>query len=415
LKVAVPKEATAGERRVALVPETVEQLAGDGVEVVIESGAGHDYHPDAAYREAGAAVVDGSDELYRDADVVLKVQKPTEEEVDRLPHGAILVSFLDPGSERDLVERLAQRGATTLSVELMPRTGRAQSMDALSAMGSIAGYQSVLLAAEALGRYVPMMTTAAGTTKAAKVMVLGIGVAGLQAIATARRLGAEVEAFDIRPEVKDQVRSLGATFIEAEPDEAEPQQEQEVAERKGAGRVVDGLKALLGIPPEFGRRRGDEDESREAPGEEETEDQAQDDEKLRRDQELVAERIAEMDVVITAAQTPGSDPPKLVTTEMVERMKPGAVIVDLAAEDGGNCELTAPGDAVEHHGVHIHGPVNLPSALPIHASHFYSRNMASLLSHLTDDGELRVDLEDEITGAICVTHDGVVREPEDGQ
>ena len=410
----MPKEVTAGERRVALVPETVEKLAGDGVEVVIESGAGHDYHPDAAYREAGAAVVDRGDELYRDADVVLKVQRPTAEEVDRLPHGAILVSFLDPGSERDLVERLAQRGVTALSIELMPRTGRAQSMDALSAMGSIAGYQSVLLAAEALGRYVPMMTTAAGTTKAAKVMVLGIGVAGLQAIATARRLGAEVEAFDIRPEVKDQVRSLGATFIEAEPEEPEPGHEQQVTERKGAGRVVDGLKALLGVPPEFGRRR-EEGESREEPGDEETEDQAQDEEKLRRDQELVAERIAEMDVVLTAAQTPGADPPKLVTEEMVERMKPGAVIVDLAAEDGGNCELTEPGEVVEHHGVQIHGPVNLPSALPIHASHFYSRNMASLLSHLVEDGELRVDLEDEITGAICVTHDGVVRDREDGQ
>ncbi|HYY21968.1 MAG TPA: NAD(P) transhydrogenase subunit alpha, partial [Thermoleophilaceae bacterium] len=377
MKVAVPKEVTAGERRVALVPETVEKLAGDGVEVVIESGAGHDYHPDAAYREAGAAVVDGGDELYRDADVVLKVQRPTAEEVDRLPHGAILVSFLDPGSERDLVERLAQRGVTALSIELMPRTGRAQSMDALSAMGSIAGYQSVLLAAEALGRYVPMMTTAAGTTKAAKVMVLGIGVAGLQAIATARRLGAEVEAFDIRPEVKDQVRSLGATFIEAAPEEPEPEHEQQVTERKGAGRVVDGLKALLGVPPEFGGRR-EEGESREEPGDEKTEDQAQDEEKLRRDQELVAERIAEMDVVLTAAQTPGADPPKLVTEEMVERMKPGAVIVDLAAEDGGNCELTEPGEVVEHHGVQIHGPVNLPSALPIHASHFYSRNMASL-------------------------------------
>jgi H+-translocating NAD(P) transhydrogenase subunit alpha len=414
LKVAVPKEVTAGERRVALVPETVEKLAGDGVEVVIEAGAGHDYHPDAAYEEAGATVVDGG-ELYRDADVVLKVQKPTDEEVDRLPHGAILVSFLDPGSEGGLVERLAERGVTTLSVELMPRTGRAQSMDALSAMGSIAGYQSVLLAAEALGRYVPMMTTAAGTTRAAKVMVLGIGVAGLQAIATARRLGAEVEAFDIRPEVKDQVRSLGATFIEAEPDEAEPGQEREVAERKGAGRVLAGLKALLGIPPELGRGTAEEAESGNEPEEEETADQGPDEGKLRRDQELVAERIAEMDVVVTAAQTPGADPPKLVTKEMVERMKPGAVIVDLAAEDGGNCELTEPGEVAEHQGVHIHGPVNLPSALPIHASHFYSRNMASLLSHLTEDGELRVDLEDEITGAICVTHDGVVRDREDGQ
>jgi H+-translocating NAD(P) transhydrogenase subunit alpha len=414
VKLAVPKEVTAGERRVALVPETVEKLAGHGVEVVIESGAGHDYHPDAAYQEAGATVVDG-DDLYRDADVVLKVQKPTDEEVDRLPHGSILVSFLDPGSEGGLVERLAERGVTTLSVELMPRTGRAQSMDALSAMGSIAGYQSVLLAAEALGRYVPMMTTAAGTTKAAKVMVLGIGVAGLQAIATARRLGAEVEAFDIRPEVKDQVRSLGATFIEAEPDEAEPEQEREVAERKGAGRVLAGLKALLGIPPELGRGTAEEAESGEEPEDEETADQGPDEEKLRRDQELVAERIAAMDVVLTAAQTPGADPPKLVTKDMVERMKPGAVIVDLAAEDGGNCELTEPGEVVEHQGVHIHGPVNLPSAVPIHASHFYSRNMGSLLSHLTEDGELRVDLEDEIIGAICVTHDGVVRDREDGQ
>jgi H+-translocating NAD(P) transhydrogenase subunit alpha len=410
LKVAVPKETVAGERRVALVPETVAKLTEQGLEVLVEAGAGRDYYPDDAYDQAGATVVKQRDDIHEAADVVLRIHEPAEEDVGRMREGAVLVSFLDPSADGDLVRRLADRGVTSLSMELIPRTGQAQRMDAQSAMGSIAGYRSVLLAAEAAGRYLPMMTTAAGTTKAAKVMVLGIGVAGLQAIATAHRLGAEVEAFDIRPEVKDQVESLGATFIEAEPDEEAAEEAPADEDRGGLGKAVDGLKALLGIPRDFGRRRPDEEESGEASDDEDDELEQPDDEQQRRDQELVAERLAEMDVVLTAAQTPGQKPPTLVTGEMVERMKPGAVLVDLAAEDGGNCELTEPGEVVEHHGVQIHGPVNLPGSLPIHASHFYSANVASLLSHLTEDGELRIDLEDEITGAICVTHDGKVRD-----
>lgn len=411
------KETAEGERRVALVPDAVEKLVEGEHDVVVESGAGGDFYPDEAYQAVGAGVT-GEDAL-ANAEVVFKVQAPTDEEVDRLPAGALLICFLDPTGQQDILERLAERRLTVFSMLAIPRTGAAQSMDAISSMGSVAGYQAVLMAAEAAGRYLPMMTTAAGTTKAAQVMVLGVGVAGLQAIATARRLGAEVEAFDIRPEVADQVRSLGATFVGAEDERETSDDEPTDDDVLEIGRTETFLKALLGLQPEFGRR------SREArPGptdrgrddhEQPTEPQGgyaseQDEEKQRRDQELVNERLREMDVVLTTALIPGKRAPTLVTTEMVERMKPGAVLFDLAVEAGGNCELSEPDQVVTHRHVRIYAPVNLPSTMPIHASHLLSRNMTAALSHLVgEDGELHLDFDDEITAGAVLAHDGEVR------
>jgi NAD(P) transhydrogenase subunit alpha len=376
-----------------------------GHQVLVEAGAGRDFHPDDAYEDAGAELVSSAEELYQAADALIKLGKPSEEEVGWMREGSVLISFLDPSSDEEVVRRLAEQGVTAFSVELIPRIGRAQSMDALSAMSSIAGYAAVLLAAQSVGRYLPMMTTAAGTTKAAKVMVLGVGVAGLQAIATARRLGAEVEAFDIRPEVADQVRSLGATFIEAEPEHEEEQEagEEPEPEPGALARALDGVRALLGIPSRDGgdgdrpEAKRESDESGEQGGYAEE----QSEEKQRRDQ-----------VVLTTALVPGKKAPTLVTREMVESMKPGAVLVDLAVEAGGNCELSEPGEVVEHGGVRIHGPENLPSSMPIHASLFFSRNMANLLSHLTEEGELRLDFGDEITSGACLTHEGEVRDRE---
>ncbi|HWF50458.1 MAG TPA: NAD(P) transhydrogenase subunit alpha [Solirubrobacteraceae bacterium] len=420
MKIAVPKERSEGERRVALVPDSVEKLVSDGHEVVVEAGAGGDFYPDEAYAQAGARVAD--EKPTDGADIVLKVAAPSASEAEALPEDSLLVCFLDPSAESDVLDVLAKRPVAVFSMSAIPRTGAAQAMDAISSMSSVAGYQAVLMAAEAAGRYLPMMTTAAGTTKAAKVMVLGVGVAGLQAIATARRLGAEVEAFDIRPEVADQVRSLGATFIEAqEENEGSGGAGGDEPEFPRPGRSEVFLKALLGLPEDFGRRRAIEaaqrrhdaaEEDSEAP----TKEQGgyaseQDEEKQKRDQELMTERLREMDIVLTTALVPGKRAPTLVTAEMVERMKPGAVLFDLAVEAGGNCELSEPGEVVVHEHVRIHGPRNLPSTMPIHASHLLSRNMMSVLSHLIDeDGELELDFEDEITGAAVLAHGGERRD-----
>jgi NAD(P) transhydrogenase subunit alpha len=418
MKIGVPRETVDGERRVALVPETVEKLTDDELEVLVEAGAGREYRPDDAYASAGATVVEDADELYEQADVVLKVQPPADDEVERLREGTVLISLIDPNVDDELVKKLAERGVTVLSMPAMPRTGQAQSMDALSSMSSIAGYASVLEAASAAGRYLPMMTTAAGTTKAARVMVLGVGVAGLQAIATARRLGAEVEAFDIRAEVKDQVKSLGATFIDSDDDGDDADGANDDAGSNGAtepGRFEGFVKQLLGLPPDFGRRAPDKEEaSEDSDGDDDEKNDdgyasEQDEGKQQRDQELVTERIGEMDVVITTALVPGKPAPTLVTTEMVERMKPGAVLLDMAVEAGGNCELSEPGETVEHGNVRILGPTNLPSSMPIHASELYSRNLQSLLSHLVEDGELKWDFDDEITDAVCIAHEKEVR------
>jgi H+-translocating NAD(P) transhydrogenase subunit alpha len=343
-----------------------------------------------------------------------------------IDEGTVVVSFLQPVQDAKTVRGLADAGATAASMDAIPRIARAQSMDALSSMSSIGGYKSVLIGANALGRYLPMMTTAAGTLKAGKVLVLGAGVAGLQAIATARRLGAEVTAFDIRPEVKEQIESLGAAFLEPQPDreESSPLEEQETEQadqpRGGLRRAL----AWLGDVFNLDRRGaggqeeavGSAEDAGSSPGEDDGEDEdaggyarEQTEEDQERDRRLIRDHLREVDVVITTALVPGKPAPKLLTGDMVEAMRPGSVVVDLAADAGGNCELTRLGEVVEHELVQVHGPANLPSQMPIDASRLYSRNVVSLVSHLTDEGELRLDFDDEVTDAVCLTHGGKVR------
>ncbi len=354
MRIAVPKERGSGERRVALVPESASRLTGNGLEIVIEAGAGEQASfPDARYAEAGAAIGDPWE-----ADIVVKVAKPSESELSRLSKGQLLIGFLQPLTDPEGVEKLAARGVVAFAMESIPRITRAQAMDALSSQATVAGYKAALLAAERLPRFFPLLMTAAGTVPPAKVLVLGAGVAGLQAIATARRLGAVVSGFDVRPVVAEQVESLGATFLE------------------------------LGV-------RGEETEggyARELPADEQ-----------RHQQEELARRIPEFDVVITTALVPGRPAPRLIPAAAVAGMRPGSVIVDLAAEAGGNCELTEPGEETVRERVTILGQTNLPSTMPFHASQLYARNVTSLLNHLVVDGELRLDFDDEITAGACVT------------
>ena len=418
VKIGVPRETAEGEQRVGLVPETVTRLVKDGFEVLVESGAGREYNLDANYEQAGAQVVPEAEGVYAEADLIVKVAKPKEKEIEDLREGQVLVCFLNGPQHPQLVKKLAEARVTVFSNEAVPRTSVAQSMDALSSMGSIAGYKCALIGANSLGKYVPMLSTAAGTTKAAKVMVLGVAVAGLQAIAIMNRLGAEVFAYDIRPETKEQAQSLGATFIDSEDETEDDQQEDEYVEYEPQG--FSKLMTSLGFysfaePPRDEYIVEGEVEDREETGEDEGWSQ----EKLEEDQKLVRERIREMDVVITTALVPGRAAPQLVDREMVESMKPGSVIVDLAAESGGNCELTESGESVEHKGVKILGPVNLPSSMPIHASQLYSRNMYNLIGHITEDQaedkdekdpRLALDFEDEIMNATCITHEGEVRQ-----
>ena len=420
MKLGVPKETMDGEQRVALAPDGVVKLVDRGVEVLVEAGAGRDYNVDEAYEEAGAQVVADAEELWRTADVVAKVRAPTEAELELAHEGSIVISFLQPVQQAELVNELGSRGVTVLSMDAIPRIARAQSMDALSSMSSISGYKGVVIGAGALGKYLPMMTTAAGTTKAAKVLVLGAGVAGLQAIATARRLGAEVSAFDIRPEVKEQIESLGAKFVEPEQEE-EPVEEVEEEEEppRGFAGLMHRFRTSVGADELVPDSSDEEDSHDGAEDEDHDEDGAsapggyareQGDEKQRQDRELVSDRLRETDVVITTALIPGRPAPTLITEEMVDGMAPGSIVVDLAAEAGGNCELTKAGEVVEHGLVHIHGPLDLPSSMPIHASQLYSRNVVSLVSHLVDDdGELELDFEDEITDGVVLAHDGEVR------
>ena len=406
-----------GERRVGLVPETVGRLVKDGFEVIVQTGAGRDYNLDADYEEAGAKIVDGADGVYGEADIVVKVQSPTEDEIWLLREGQVLICFLNGPQEPDLVEKLAEAGVTVFSNEAVPRTSAAQAMDALSSMGSIAGYKCALIAADTIGKYVPMLSTAAGTTKAANVMVFGVAVAGLQAIAIMNRLGGEVFAYDIRPETKEQAQSLGATFIDSE-DEKEVEEEDPFEEYQPTGwrKLMTSLGFYSYAEPPRDRYIVEGEEEEEANSEEEDEGWSK--EKLDEDQKLIRERMEEMDVVITTALVPGRKAPQLVDKDMVESMKPGSVIVDLAAESGGNCELTEAGETVEHEGVRIVGPVNLPSTMPIHASQLYSRNMYNLIGHITEDRSedkdekdlhLDLDFEDEITGETCIAHGGEIR------
>jgi len=364
MRIGVPTESAAGERRVALVPDGVRRLADQGVDVLVEAGAGERAaFLDPAYAEAGARLVSRA-ELFADVDLVAKVRKPAAEEVELLHEGQALVSFLQPLVETELARALAGRGVTSFSMDSVPRITRAQPMDALSSQATVAGYKAVLLAAASLGKFFPMLTTAAGTIPPARVLVLGAGVAGLQAIATARRLGAVVAGYDVRPVVKEQVESLGASFLELD---------------------VEGVEGMGGYAVAL-----EEDET-------------------RREQELLALHVAESDAVVTTALVPGRPAPLLVTAAAVERMRPVSVVVDLAAEAGGNCELTEPGQTVVRHGVTLVGQLDLPSAMPLHASQMYSRNVVSFLGLLVRDGELVLDFEDEIVRETCVTHEGRVR------
>ncbi len=367
MRIGVPKETAEGERRVALVPEIVRKLTGgeNGLEVVVERGAGAGaLIPDAQYEEAGAQMVDEPGAVF-EADVVVKVSSPNQDEIAKLRSDGVLIGFLQPLTAGDAIRSIAQTGATSFAMEAIPRISRAQSMDALSSQANIGGYKSVLIAATEIGRFFPMLMTAAGTIRPATVLVLGAGVAGLQAIATARRLGAVVQGFDVRAAVKEQVESLGAHFLEFDLG----------GDLEGAGGYAKELTP----------------------------------EQQARQQELMAEAIGKVDVVITTAAVPGRRAPILVTEEAVQKMKPGSVIVDLAAETGGNCELTEPGQTVVRHDVKILGPLNVPSTMAEHASQLYARNIQSLLELMIgDEGQLSLDYDDAVIAGACITRDGEI-------
>jgi H+-translocating NAD(P) transhydrogenase subunit alpha len=365
MKIAIIKETIPGEHRVALIPDLVSRLVKQGLSVSIEAGAGvKSFWSDQAYLAAGAQIVDVAEDLWREADVVVKVGVPTQAEVSNMRSGATLISFLNPLINTELVAQLAQQGVTTFAMELIPRSSRAQSLDALSSQASIAGYKAVLLAAAALPKYFPMLTTAAGTIAPAKVFIIGAGVAGLQAIATARRLGAIVEAFDVRPAVKEEVQSLGAKFVEV------PLDEETVGDHGYAKEVSQSAQAKT--------------------------------------QQMIAQHVKAADVVITTAQVPGKTAPLLITAEMVSQMRPGAVIVDLAAEQGGNCAYTEPGKSIDRHQVTIIGTLNLPASVSVHASQLYAKNITNLLQYLVTDGEIKLDFTDDIISSTCVTYGGEV-------
>ncbi|GAC1626690.1 MAG: Re/Si-specific NAD(P)(+) transhydrogenase subunit alpha [Candidatus Acidiferrum sp.] len=370
--VGVGRESYPGERRVALVPAVIPSLTKAGLEVVVEAGAGTEAgYPDTDYTAKGATIVNGRAEVFQRADIMLQVlchgsnDKTGAADLALLRSGQVLIGFLRPWGSVETIQGIASRGVTSFSVELMPRTTRAQSMDALSSMGTISGYKAVVLAADTLPRIFPMLTTAAGTITPGRVLIIGVGVAGLQAIATARRLGAVVSAYDLRPAVKEQVQSLGGRFVEL-PIEAKDAQD--------AGGYA----------------------------------KAQGEEFYKKQRELLGKAVAENDIVITAAVIPGKPSPVLVTREMVANMAPGSVIVDLAAERGGNCELTKPGETVKEHGVTIIGQYNLAGTVPYHASQMYSRNLATFLLYLVKDGKLQLNLQDEIVRDTLLTQGGEV-------
>ena len=367
MKIGVPKETAPRERRVALAPDSVARLVKSGAQVIVERGAGAEASfTDAAYAASGATIVGQAEAL--GADVVTKVQRPSAAEARTMKPDAVLISLLQPSSSADLLPVLAERRVTALSLERVPRITRAQSMDVLSSQSTVAGYKAVLVGASLMPKFLPMLTTAAGNIAPAKAFVLGAGVAGLQAIATARRLGAIVSAFDVRPAVKEQVQSLGATFVAAEAIAAD-------AEDKGG----------------YAREQSEEQQ--------------------RRTAALLHDHLKQMDLVVTTAQIPGRPAPRLITEAMVADMRPGAVIVDLAAESGGNCALTKAGETVDANGVLIHGAVDIASTVPTHASQMFGRNVLTLLQHLIKDGSITIDLGDEIAGPMCVVHQGQPRTP----
>lgn len=362
VKVGVPKETSPGEKRVALVPSVATRLAKLGVEILLEKGAGEGTKiPDSAYQ--GVTLVDGNKSLYKDCDIILKVQSPSQEQIRLMHEGAILLSFLQATREANKVKLLRDRKITCFAMELVPRITRAQGMDALSSQASVAGYKAALIAANTLERFLPMLTTAAGTIRPAKVLVIGAGVAGLQAIATAKRLGAQVEAYDVRSATKEQVESLGARFVQAD------------VRAEGEGGYARELT--------------------------DAEKQAQ--------QDMLAQHVAQADAVITTASVPGREAPKIISKAMVDGMKPGAVLVDLAAESGGNCELTKAGEQIQYGDVTIIGPTNVTSQLSEHASEMYSRNLLNFLELIVEDGELSLDWDDEVVARTALTHDGEIK------
>ena len=371
MKIAIPKEILAGEHRVGLIPETVKRILKKGFEVSVESGAGEaGFFSDQDYQEAGAQVETSVESLFAGADAVLKVNPPQQNEkvgkheIDMMKEGAVLICFLYPLTHIDLAEKLAKRKISAFSIDMIPRTTLAQSMDVLSSMSTVAGYKAVLTSATLIGKFFPMFMTAAGTIPPVKMLILGAGVAGLQAVATARRLGAVVEVFDTRKVVKEQVMSLGAKFVEVESTEDA---------QSGSGYAQE-------LSEEYKKKQ----------------------------EELIHKHIAKSDVCITTALIPGKRAPILITEEMVKDMKTGSVIVDLAAEQGGNCELTEPGKQVLKYGVMISGLLNIPSTMPIHASQMYSKNLEKYLYHLTDDKKFKMDLNDEITNGSLITHNGEI-------
>ncbi len=369
MKIGIPCEIKEGERRVALIPPMVGELLGLDAQVLVEKGAGsRAYFSDEQYQEAGAQIVPDATSLYQQADAVLKIQPPMSNEalksheLDLMRDGTTLIGFLSPITNRELVQRLLAKRITAFSMELMPRVSRAQGMDALTSQSTVAGYKAVLLATQYCGKFFPLLMTAAGTIHPSTVLVIGAGVAGLQAIATAKRLGARVEAFDTRPAVKEQVESLGARFVEMElPKETET-----------AGGYAKEMS------PEF----------------------------IKKEMEAIGSRLPKTDVVISTALVFGKRAPLLITEEMVKTMPEGSVIVDLAAEQGGNCELTQPGEVVQKYGVTVCGPLNLPSSLPVHASQMYSRNITNLVKHLFQAKDRKLDFTDEITKGCCVCSNG---------
>ncbi|HEX4161703.1 MAG TPA: Re/Si-specific NAD(P)(+) transhydrogenase subunit alpha [Acidimicrobiales bacterium] len=366
MKLAVPTETRRGERRVGLVPDVVKKLVGTGWEVCIQAGAGVAAEfPDELYREAGATVAADAASTLSGAGLVVRVNAPTAEEARDLPDGASVLSFFQAGQSEDALRALAAKKATVFSFDLLPRISRAQSMDALSSQATVSGYRAGLAAADQLTKFFPMFMTAAGTVPPAKVLVMGVGVAGLQSIATARRLGAMVKAYDVRAAAKEEAESLGATFVDT-----------------GVSAEGTGGYARELTPEELDRQRA-----------------------------ALAEEVGRSDVVITTAAVPGRKAPVLLTTSMVEGMAPGAVVIDMAADQGGNCELTKAGEVVDHHGVHIVGMTNPPAGMPTHASFLFARNVANVLALMGPEGSLAPDWDDEIVTGMCVLRDGEAMAP----
>jgi H+-translocating NAD(P) transhydrogenase subunit alpha len=366
MHIAVPAETSPGELRVSITPDSVARLVKAGHAIRVQTGAGtRAGFPDAGYESAGATVA-SAESLYEGAQLVCRVQPPSADEIVAIPRGAVLLSLLQPGRNSVLLDALSKHGVTALALELVPRITRAQSMDVLSSQSTVAGYKAVLIGASMMPKFLPMLTTAAGNIAPAKAFVLGAGVAGLQAIATARRLGAVVSAFDVRPAVREQVQSLGATFVAADAIASD-------AEDKGG----------------YAREQSAEQQQRTAA--------------------LLHDHLKQMDLVVTTAQIPGRPAPRLITEAMVADMRTGSVIVDLAAESGGNCALTKPGETVNANGVLVYGAVDVPSTVPTHASQMFGRNVLTLLQHLMKDGALTIDVNDEIAGPMCGVYQGQPR------